>query len=105
MKCSVQLVSAQTKAPLLIPGTNLRLADVLVRPPAPPPGTPLGKPTACDITVCSPYMPHTIRHAASSAVDATALAGVEKLHAFERTARAGLSLTDTVAMPDLRSAI
>lgn len=70
------------EAPLLVPGTILYPADVLVYSAAPAPGCAPSLSAACDATIDSPYTAQAIRHSATCVVGAARLAKRDQAACF-----------------------
>lgn len=93
--------SAQLKAQLRIPSTNLPFADVLGHPRAPPPSADLDRPIASEISARRPYKTFAIRRAALSAAIEATLADEKNVRKFKRAFCANMSLVHTAATLDL----
>lgn len=75
------------EVPLLVPGTLLRPADILVDPPPPAPGENPGKPTAYDVTIVSPFKTGMITQVAKKPGAAVEAAHSEKRNKLIRKVR------------------
>ena len=87
--------------PFLIPNTAARPADILVQPPPPAPGLPPEKPTAYDVTICSPFRRRILYHAARHRGGATDAASVRKSKALQHTIRNALLVEDDHRPPPI----
>ena len=86
----------------LIPHTHRRPADVLVQPCPLPPGALPDKPTAYDITVCSPYAQTVMRQAAQNPAAAAEAGHRENISDLKRTIHDALRIYKDAPTPNLK---
>lgn len=89
------------EVPFLLPNSAARPADILVQPSPPAPGLPCDKPTAYDVTICSPFRRGMMYPAARQSAGAAEAADVRKRQALERTIRSTLLIDDHLPPPPL----
>lgn len=92
-------LSTTLEVSVLVPGTDLRSADVLVHPAALPSSSVPSLFTAKDIFVRSPYAAHTRCRAAFSVGSAARHVKRNRMHSVDRTMRASPGIPDSAGTP------
>ena len=94
-------LASSIDAPFLIPNTAARPEDILVQPSPPAPGCPPDKPTAYEVTVCSPFRRGKMNQAARHRGGAAYAAALRKRKELGRTICDALLIPDNCSAPVL----